>query len=95
FASAMRSREFRHAFLDRVRDLAERDFSTERMTAAIEEYAAFYRPFLDMQFARLGYPLRVDFETDIAGMLSFAQHRPERMTAFTEEITAALDAEEE
>ena len=95
FASAMRSREFRHAFLDRVRELAERDFSTERMTAAIEEYAAFYRPFLDMQFARLGYPLRVDFESDIAGMLAFAQHRPEQMTAFTEEITAALDAEEE
>ena len=54
FAAAIRNREFYDLFLDSIREIGSRNFSVERVTDAMREYADIWEPLMPDYYKRFG-----------------------------------------
>lgn len=74
----LRNEEFSSQFANRLADLMNTSFSTERVMARIDEMQAVYEPEIAEHIARWGFPTSVDvWRNNVDIMKRFAEQRPQ------------------
>ena len=91
FAAAMRSREFREAFLEKLRYLGETVFTPDSVNASLSEYAARWRPYMDDAWRRFGDHSWI-WDSELDGIREFFAERYSYILGFAGAICAELDA---
>ena len=85
FAAAMHNSEFCEMFLNALREIGTGSYSRDRVEEAIQDYDKVWRPLLENQFRRFGYPDEYYNET-IADTLNFFDQRNDYILSFIGEL---------